>query len=376
MEESKNGSSKNKVVKAGIGYTVSNFLIRGIGFITIPIFSRLLTTSDYGLYNTYEAYAGIFMHIICLALYTSLKNAKYKYKDHYYEYVSSILLVQLFSAGCWLIFCSIFLKPLSNLFGIDKVCVLLMIVEALGSGILTLYNVDASIDYSYQSYLKLAATNSVLNVVLSVIFILTIFDSHRYLGRIFGGVLTYLILLTFVFYHYWHKEKPAVSKEYWTYGLKYGVPLVPHAISQIILNQFDRIMINSMIGASEAGIYSFAYNIYTIVSVIFTSLDNVWSPWFYEKMEKNDPEAIKERSTDYARLMLVICAGVLLVAPELIKILGPSSYWESIYCVIPIVAAGYFTFLYTIPCQVEYYHAKTGFISIPKSQSFLLGVPG
>lgn len=63
------------------------------------------------------------------------------------------------------------------------------------------------------------------------------------------------------------------------------------------------------------------------------------------------------RTSDYTSSLL------MLIAPEIIKFLGPKEYWNAIYCVIPIVIGGYFSFLYYIPCQVEYYYAKTKYIA-------------
>ena len=42
-------SEENKVIKAGIGYTIGNYLLKGLSFLTVPLFSRLLDTSDYGI---------------------------------------------------------------------------------------------------------------------------------------------------------------------------------------------------------------------------------------------------------------------------------------------------------------------------------------
>ena len=40
-------------VKAALWFTVCNFLQRGISMITTPIFTRMLSTGEYGLYSTY-----------------------------------------------------------------------------------------------------------------------------------------------------------------------------------------------------------------------------------------------------------------------------------------------------------------------------------
>ena len=44
------------------------------------------------------------------------------------------------------------------------------------------------------------------------------------------------------------KGKEFFSKEYWGYALRIGIPIVPHYLSGIILNQGDRIMIDKMVG--------------------------------------------------------------------------------------------------------------------------------
>ena len=63
----------NKIFKASAGYTIGNYLLRGLGFITVPIFSRLLSTADFGIYNTFMSYEGILYLCIGLALHSSIK---------------------------------------------------------------------------------------------------------------------------------------------------------------------------------------------------------------------------------------------------------------------------------------------------------------
>lgn len=65
----------------------------------------------------------------------------------------------------------------------------------------------------------------------------------------------------------------------------------------------------------------------------------------------------------YMILMLFFSAFVLLISPEMIKILGAKEYWDASYCVIPIIAGGFFSFLYTLPVGVEYYREKTKYIA-------------
>ena len=248
----------NSIVKAGIGYTIGNYLIKGLSFLTIPIFSRVLSTSDYGMYNTYLALESIMCSIIGLALHTSLKNAKYKYKEEYDSYVSAMVFLEVLSMIVWIWIGMIFSNAVYTEFGFSKIMIIFLIVHCTGSSILSIYNVHLSLTYSYKAYIKIAAFNAIFNVILSVVLVLTIFDNKRYLGRIIGTVLPIACIGIYIIYKVWRCKKPRISGEYCNYGILYSLPLIPHAVSQVILNQFYRIMINNMTGASQAGIYSFA----------------------------------------------------------------------------------------------------------------------
>lgn len=74
------------------------------------------------------------------------------------------------------------------------------------------------------------------------------------------------------------------------------MPIIPHGISQVLLAQFDRIMINKMIGKSEAGIYGLVGNIKLILAIISDSISEVWMTWFYEKMKNKEIEAVRSRA--------------------------------------------------------------------------------
>ena len=90
-----------------------------------------------------------------------------------------------------------------------------------------------------------------------------------------------------------------------------------------------------------------------------TSLEKVWKPWVYEKMDSKEYGSIRKQGTNYAFGMGLITSLIIIVSPELIKILGDREYWDSTECVVPVLIGGYFAFLYTLPSVIEYYYGKT-----------------
>ena len=357
-------SEENKVIKAGIGYTIGNYLLKGLSFLTVPLFSRLLDTSDYGIFNTYLAYQGIMFLLVGIALHTSLKNAKYRYKEEFDRYNSNCILVMLVSLAVWLFLANLTYPLYAGLTGFSRLIINLLLFDSFGTALIQFFNVYVGLDYRYDSFLKISAFNALGNLGMSVILILGFFKDDRATGRIIGNALPVMAIAVVLIWYFWKKRRPKWNREQVTYAVTYSLPLIPHGISQVILSQFDRIMIKSMIGSAEAGIYSFGYNIFSIINVTANSLDNVWGPWFYEQMQQKKYEEIRRQSSKYAFGMLLFSVMVMLGTPELVMLLGAKAYWDAKYTVIPIVVGGYFMFLYTLPSSVEYYHEKTKYIAI------------
>lgn len=371
MEESK---QKSNIVKAGIGYTIGNYLIKGLAFLTVPIFSRLLSTTDYGIYNTFVAMEGIMYVIIGMAMHSNYKSARYKYGmigeervepgNDFNTYVSNTMIVVIFSTIFWLFIFYFSSNFLENLLGLNRITLLLLILYSSSGAIIPCFNAYVALKYKYKSYLLVAGLNAVGNILLSIILMLTVFNDKRYMGRIIGSIVPTILISICIVVYFFKKARPQNCKPMILWGIKYSLPIIPNGIGQVILSQFDRIMINKISGPSYSGIYSFAYNIFGLVNVTSLSLDNVWSPWLFEKMHSKNYSNIRKQANIYMLLMLLFSCFILLVSPELVHILGDKSYWDATYCVIPLIAGGFFLFMSSLPISVEYYYEKTKLIAI------------
>ena len=356
-----------RYIKAGIGYTVANYFIKGLSFITLPIYVRLMSTVDYGNFNTYVAYESMLSVILGLALHASLKNAKLRYPscEGFNDYMAACIQMGVVSTALIILAANIIYPVFSSTLDLTRIVFNILLIQSYASALLTLYNSYVSLEYKYRSYFTVSLFNALSTTILSIILITTVFSNNRYIGRVIGNAIPAIIIGCCSASYFLKKSKCKfkVDGEKWKFGLLFSVPLIFHGISQVILNQFDRIMIKSMSGASSAGIYSFAYNIYNLVFVTSTSLQNVWGPWFYEKMAKKKYTEIKDKGNSFAFGMMLFIACVLLAGPELVFLLGTKEYFGSIYYIAPLVVSGYFAFLYNLPAQVEYYYEKTNFIA-------------
>ena len=354
----------NKIFKAGAGYTIGNYLLKGLGFITVPLFSRIMEPSDFGIYNTFLSYEGILYLFVGLALHSSIKNALYKYgTEHIDEYTSSILIIPFINAILFFVFGNIALPAIQNVLYIDRIQLNLLILFCWGTSILYMYQSRLVLEYKARSYMGLSYFNVIASVVLTIIFVLFVYQKQKYLGRIIGTVLPMVVLGVWITIKLAKKAKPVVNKEYYKYGLKISLPIIPHGIGQVLLSSSDRIMITNMVGTTESGLYSFAHTIYSIILVTGNSISTVLEPWAYSKLAEKDGKAIQDKATDFILGLATICAGAMLVSPELVYILGSKKYADSIPLVTPVVFSGFFAMAYTMPSIIEYYKEKTTYIA-------------
>lgn len=364
MDSIKKEEMGKSAVKAGLWYTIGNIALKGCAFLTLPVFTRLLSTSDFGVYNAYIAYEQIFTAILGVGFYGTIKNAKLDFKENFKKYLSSIVFLSV------LIF--IFITAAANVaypiycneLDFSRFVTNCLLFQSFGAYMLYLYGVKLNAEFCYRSFLIMSSINVLGNTVLSIILILFVFPNERYLGRILGSAIPLIGIGVALCFLIWRNGRTLYNKAYWKYGLAIGLPLLPHVISQSLLSQVDRIMIKDMVGSSEAGIYSYIYTICTILYIVGNSMENAWSPWVFYTLDSGDKKRIERAGKDYVMVFALLTIGFFCVMPEVTKIMAGSNYWGGISLIIPLTFGNFFVFMYGLPVNIEYYHKKTGFISL------------
>lgn len=366
---------RNKVLSAGIGYTIGNYLLKGLGFITVPIFSRIMEVSDYGTYNTFLSYESMLYLFVGLALHSSIKNAKYKYGDDKLNaYTSSITLIPLGISAFMLLSGNILFYFISKVIKIGRLEYSLLVIYCLCSSLLYIYQSRLIIEYKTNKYLWVSYFNAIVSIICSIFLIQSVFVEKKYLGRILGTVIPMVMIGVWILYNLYKESRPKVELKYWKFGLKISLPIIPHGIGQVILTSFDRIMITNILGATQAGLYSFAYTLYSIILVAGNSISSVFEPWAYEMISSGKVGALKKRAAQYTMFLAVISSGVMLIAPELVVILGSEKYLGSIPAISPIMFAGFFMMAYSLPATIEYYYEKTVYIALGTSAAAIINI--
>ena len=114
-----NTTNDAKALKSGVWYTVANFIMRGIGFITMPIFTRLLSHDEFGLYSNYASWLQTFTMFVTLNLASTFISARFDFEDDFDGYISSVLSLSTVSTLIWLLIINLFPAWFASITGVE-----------------------------------------------------------------------------------------------------------------------------------------------------------------------------------------------------------------------------------------------------------------
>lgn len=359
------GNNSNKLaLKAGSWYVISNFLIKGVAILSTPIITRLLSPTEFGISQTYLSLFTVLTVISTMDIYSSVQIARYDYSDEEMaSFLSSVLTVSSLSVAAVYLIVKLLGDYAVNLMGIPEFLIDFMFLNILLANAFTILQTSHRAYMRYKEFVILSLIVALSSPLLSI-FLIQLQSSDRYIGRIIGNALPKMLISFFIFIYILKKGKTLYNKDYWKYALLISVPLIPHHLSTNLLSQFDRVMINKYSGASQVGLYSLAYSYSSILSVVWMSFNQAWTPWFYGEMKEKNHETILNAVKPYTIAFSFMFLSMIVIGPEAIKIFGPEVYWEGVWVIPPVLLGLFFQFVYSLYVNIEFFLKKTKFIAI------------
>lgn len=352
------------VVKSSVWYTFSNFLVRGMAFLTIPIFTRLLSTSDYGKISIFATYVAIFTVISSLGLTNSAQRGILDYKNDFENYISSTAFLSFLVFLVFFIIMTLVYKPMSKILEIEGYLYFFLFGQAYFGFVRNLMLAKLRLQYRYKLVSTLNILVSIVSIGLSIGLITSVFGDERYLGKIIGtGVPTVIVGVVSLLYLIVN-GKQLINVAYWKAALLISAPFIFHTLSGIVNAQFDRIIIVKYLGSAQTGLYSFAYNIGLIITVVWTSMNSAFNPYFFEKIKEKKEKEIREYSKLYRDAFTIIYLVLLLISPEIVRLMAAESYWIGLNIIPWIFFALFFQVLISFEIKIEYVYKKTYLVPI------------
>ncbi len=350
-------------VQAGFAFLLCTVFQRAFTIITTPIFTRLLTTAEYGKYSVFVSWMGVISCFVTLSISAGIySQVIVKFDDKRSQYSSAmqgLTLVLVITGFLIYLAARVFWN---GLFSLETPQMAAMFVIMWGHAVFEFWSAEQRVEYKYKHLLLVTLLVSTIQPILCVLFIWNF--SNKVTGLVWGMAVTTLLSYSYLFYIQQKRGKLLYSKTIWLYSLKLALPLIPHYLSMVALSSADRIMIENMTGSSEAGIYNLAYTISLCGLLINQAMLQTLGPWMNYKIKYQQFREL--RRIIYP--VLVFIGGfnllIILFVPEIVRVFAPPSYGDAIWVMPPIVMSVFFMFTYNLFSSFEFYYEKTQYVSI------------
>ena len=344
---------------------LSSLVLSGINFITIPVFTRVLGTANYGRFAVYHSWLLIVACFIDLCCRQGLATAKYQFgEENYYKYRSSTLtLGACFGIACILL-TVLLQKPLSGFMRYSPALTVLLAVTAYAYSVVEFAKQAWIYEKQAQKNFVVSTALSLMTVALSLLLLPRYDEDTLYIARTIGFCAPYVVVGAVLWAVMFKKSPAGFRREYWRYALVLGTPIIFHLLSQNILTQSDRVMMQRFrIDDDIIGIYSFFYTFSGIVTTVLNALNVSWCPFYYDYLHAKSFDILKVKCRNYMQMFTIICCGFLLVSREVSRLFADESFQSGID-VLPILTVGiFFIFMYQFPVNFEFFHKKTQIIA-------------
>lgn len=365
------GKIKNKIKSIPLGarsavvYTAATVFSRGLAIITVPIFTRLMSTEQIGVVNLYNTWHGLISVVATLSLTSGgFAVAMKEYEGRRDEYVSSVQT--LTSLVALLIGLLYFVAPSfwNSLLGLPTSLMIVMLFGFLLEPARDFWMSKQRYEYKY---ILPGAVSMLSALVASLLSIFVVMQMQKggaenlAEGRLVSNYIVLFGVAAVIWIYQFAKGKTFINKEFWRFSLQLSLPLIGYQFAAQILNVSDRVMIDKMVSTSAVGIYGTLYSVSSISLLVWNAINASFVPYLFQNIEKKDHK-IKEISFGLLEVYAAIAVVLAFLAPEIVRILATEEYFEAIYIMPPISAGIFFTSVAHMYSNILVYYKKTKYV--------------
>lgn len=364
-------------VKAGFWFVIVATLQKAFSLITVPVFTRIMSVNQYGIYSAYLSWLSLMKVFFTLNLESgAYSNVLGKENDINIKNEMTIsfcnLCFVIISIGLCIYL--LFQNTICQWMNLSSDIVLLMFFGLYSYPIITYWTFQQRFNYKYKVLIIMTVIEMALNVVTGIVLVCHAEETLQANKRILSTVVIDSIIAIILYIYYIGKTRKIFVIKDWLITLRFQVPLLPHFLAMNILFVSDRIMIQKMIGNRESAVYSISSNAAQIMIMIKACIVDAIRPWIYEKLNNKDTKCISSIMLTIS-IFLICFAGLFsLFAPEIVMILSTKEYYQAVYVIPPVAMSSLFTFLYNVFCVIETYYSKTISIAISSIMAATLNI--
>lgn len=338
-----------KIVYNSLTYFLFSIISQILNFILIPIYTKNITTDEFGQYNIVTSLQSFLSIFITLGIFSGLMRFMGDTDDKQSLKNTALNFSVMWGAAICIIIKIIapILAPV--LFKEDPLGYKYIEYIAQNASLLCIISI-------YTSFLSMEFKALKASIIETAKMILLIFLTYYYLnlkikkggipsiiGIFHSQLICYGIVVVFLILIDIKNIRLKIKLKQLKLMLSFGLGIIPGQVSSWVLTLVDRYFIKNMINLSAVGIYSMGYKIGMIIEPLFLApFQSTFTPFKFSVYKEQDgKEKIIEFFNIYNFLGWFVILGLSLYAEIAIKILSTSDY-SSAYIIVPTIAFSYY----------------------------------
>ena len=334
---------KSNLIKKFLSFSIGGYINLIIGFFIVPITTRMLSPEQYGIYSLINVISQILVILCSLSMEQSFVRFFYEEEDESRGKLLYTTLFPFFILGViFFIFLFIFREKIS-IFIIGKNENVIWVYLIFSIFFRTL-NIFSTLVIRMKQRGNLYSLITVLLKVFEFVFILLLYpyfgNNYKTLifAMLFSNIVTGLISVLLE-RKMWSlknlKNKCKTTKKELIY---FSLPLVLTMGLNWLFGSLDKITIKMFKDLGEVGIYSGAFKVVSLLTVIQSGFTTFWTPTALEHYSKNPKDTLfYKKANDYLSFIFFILGINILLFRNVVGILLGDKFYESIYVMPTLV---------------------------------------
>jgi len=332
-----------RLFKHSAFYGLANLLNKAFAIVLLPIYTRFLTLSEYGILEILLVTSSFVLLILQLGMGSALfRMIIYKKSSNRKEIVSTSFYFLIFSSILIVAILCLVSKDISLLIfeSVEYANILTFVfIFTLFRAIIIIPEAVLRIDEKSHVFTILATSNFLIGLILNIIYVV-IFKKG-----IYGIVLANLInsgIFVFIYISFIIKDLGLVFRiKELKEMLSFGLPLVPAAIASLILTMSDRYFLEHYSSFDEVGLYSVGYRLGMLISLFVGAFQMAWPAVMFSIAKEENAKATFSRLLTYFLLFLIFIGMALSIfAREMLITVTTESFVQG-YKIVPLIVISY-----------------------------------
>lgn len=356
-----------KLFSESVIYSLGSILRRSFSMITMPVFTRAMTVSDYGILSIVNAVMGLMK--IFYELGVGASATRYYYECNNDEerttLFSTLFIFMLTFAIVVSMLIVLFAEPLWNRF-VKEVAFFPYVVMGLTTVSLGTIFVLARTLFRVQgrasAFVKISFLQTVLFVTVSIPAV--VFLRLGAIGPLAAGIAVGTVFFPVSVFFLRKYLRFRFSRKVLKKCLAFGIPDMPTQFGNVLLKTANQFLLEHYWSVALVGLYSVAFAVANILfELIITAVHWAVQPFYYQMDKEESEEKAKEIFSYVAMInttvILFLGLFAIFLGRELLVIFASSKYADAEPAIVTLAVSAIFQYLYFIPSRVLYLKKKT-----------------